>query len=87
MQQRGVKQEMVETIVKYHSNKAHKGEGRVSLTITRKHAHQLYQKGSLSKVMADKVCGLAVLVIQYRRMLKVVTVLHTYRKTRSGYYR
>lgn len=87
MQQRGVSQETVETIVKYHSNKAHKGEGRVSLTITRKHAHQLLQNGSLSKVMADKVCGLAVLVIPKPSGVAVVTVLHAYRKTGNGYYR
>lgn len=87
MQQRGVSQETVETIVKYHSNKVHKGKGRVSLTITRKHAHQLFHNGNLSKVMAEKVCGLAVLVIPKRSGVAVVTVLHVHRETNSGYYR
>lgn len=85
MQQRGVRMDVVRTLLDHADRSVFVGAGRMSCFLSSKEAARLRREGLLNAEAVERVCGLALVVDPDTGI--VVTVLHAARRHGRHYRR
>tara|TARA_Y100000589_G_scaffold225383_1_gene212818 strand:+ start:156 stop:494 length:339 start_codon:yes stop_codon:yes gene_type:complete len=76
LQQRGIKKSVAETIIRYADREIRVGRGLVSVSVSKRCAIQLGEKGVLDPKVVEKITSKSVIVSNDNHAIKVVTVMH-----------